>query len=356
MRIRPTYSIIIFGLVLTLCAITWLIFQPRSITHTAIDKTDRPQTRTTETSQTAPTPETTQEEKGDLSLQEWAEKSKKGIVENVRIIRGVENDPSIEQLSNALEGPEYLEYLRQQEAEPGFDAVLYMDFLKDQGATELGGEQFMEDILRVYFPTGTAADHEPEMRKRFAEIALEYPSEDSHSILFDFFWEDSANAFWSFAHFRGYVGIFEWAENTHQNAASIVAEATTTIDTRIEPTSSQETPTPTPNSNDIAAESSAPSTQHEEPPPPQSNAQIPQSIETLEVELTPDILADIPTLSTNADFEQALRQHFSPQRFQSAVQTLNQYGPIEGLRRLKETDPEVATQIERLFQPKKETD
>lgn len=58
----------------------------------------------------------------------------------------------------------------------------------------------------------------------------------------------------------------------------------------------------------------------------------------------------IPDLPTDADFEKDLRERFSPQRFNSALSTLKQYGPTEGLRRLKESDPEVAKHIEKQLQ------
>lgn len=55
----------------------------------------------------------------------------------------------------------------------------------------------------------------------------------------------------------------------------------------------------------------------------------------------------LPELPSEEDFEKALRQRFSPERFNRALSTLNQYGPEEGLRKLKESDPEVAAHIER---------
>ena len=56
-----------------------------------------------------------------------------------------------------------------------------------------------------------------------------------------------------------------------------------------------------------------------------------------------------PELPTKKRLETALRKQFSPERFHRALQTLNRYGPGEGLRRLKDTDPEVAKQVERLL-------
>ncbi len=64
----------------------------------------------------------------------------------------------------------------------------------------------------------------------------------------------------------------------------------------------------------------------------------------------------LPELPAEEDFEKALRQRFSPERFNRARATLNQYGPEEGLRRLKESDPEMATHVERLIQKRPESE
>ena len=54
-----------------------------------------------------------------------------------------------------------------------------------------------------------------------------------------------------------------------------------------------------------------------------------------------------PALPTEAELETALRERFSPERFERAMTTLERYGPEEGLRRLREADPEIAKQMER---------
>lgn len=61
-------------------------------------------------------------------------------------------------------------------------------------------------------------------------------------------------------------------------------------------------------------------------------------------------LTDAPkaptTLPTEEELETALRGQISPEQFERALSTLERYGPEEGLRRLKESTPEVANQIE----------
>ncbi len=73
----------------------------------------------------------------------------------------------------------------------------------------------------------------------------------------------------------------------------------------------------------------------------------------IQAELEKQILPELPA---EEDFEKALRQRFSPERFNRARATLNQYGPEEGLRRLKESDPEIATHVERLIQKRPESE
>ena len=84
----------------------------------------------------------------------------------------------------------------------------------------------------------------------------------------------------------------------------------------------------------------------------QQNAK--KTLETL-TKSDADIVADlekqlIPDLPTEADFEKVVHERFSPQRFNRALSILNQYGPKEGLRRLKESDPELAGHIEKQLQ------
>ena len=62
-------------------------------------------------------------------------------------------------------------------------------------------------------------------------------------------------------------------------------------------------------------------------------------------------LTDVPkapiALPTVKGLEASLKEQFSSERFGRAMDTLEQYGPEEGLRHLKENDPEIAKQIER---------
>lgn len=71
-------------------------------------------------------------------------------------------------------------------------------------------------------------------------------------------------------------------------------------------------------------------------------------------ELEKQFLSEIPELPTGERFEEsienALSARFNPERFNRAMETLNRYGPEKGLRRLQESDPEVAEQVKHLLQ------
>ena len=72
-------------------------------------------------------------------------------------------------------------------------------------------------------------------------------------------------------------------------------------------------------------------------------------------QLAPDALKRLE-LPTEGNPETTIRERFSPERFNRAMQTLSRHGPEEGLRKLKETDPELAKQVERLINRKQEED
>ena len=67
------------------------------------------------------------------------------------------------------------------------------------------------------------------------------------------------------------------------------------------------------------------------------------------IEMLTPTSPESPERSTSKSLETTLRSQFSLDRFNRAMKTLNQYGPQEGLRRLKSSDPEVAKQVERLL-------
>ena len=77
----------------------------------------------------------------------------------------------------------------------------------------------------------------------------------------------------------------------------------------------------------------------------ENRAVTPSAIEPEKV--VTEVSPQPPAPPTEAEFEATLRERFSSERFDRAMDTLDRYGEEEGLRRLKKEDPEVAEQVER---------
>ena len=81
--------------------------------------------------------------------------------------------------------------------------------------------------------------------------------------------------------------------------------------------------------------------QHESPPVTQTQPDAPVPIQS-----TSTLVQPPPELPAGTDITMKLKEEFSAERFERAMSTLERYGPEEGLRRLKENDPEFARQME----------
>lgn len=62
--------------------------------------------------------------------------------------------------------------------------------------------------------------------------------------------------------------------------------------------------------------------------------------------VVPQVSSSTSVSPTEAQLETTLKSRFSSERFERAMDTLERYGTGEGLRRLREADPEIARQIE----------
>ena len=145
---------------------------------------------------------------------------------------------------------------------------------------------------------------------------------------------------------------FEWVKDVQRNAASIVAAAkqagVNVPETQASAPSwdmSSVMESPSVSSDATTGESSSIS-----PSLPDGLARPTISKPETDTAAAPD-LTDVPlartTLPTVEGLEASLKEQFSSERFEQAMDTLERYGPEEGLRRLRENDPEVAKQVER---------
>ena len=347
MKVKPLHSLGIIAIVLALCAGGWLLFRPKKMESVVIYRTTTSKQHDADTSQTAQSAEERQEE----TLEERAERTKEQHLDMMRALGWQDDEPRMQQLQDVLNSPAYLEYVRKQAEKPGFNAVLWWELHESLGIPHTG-RRVQAEFFRKYFPDGGEyADYEPLMRRRVAEIALEDPAQNTADVLRRFN-ADFANQVWRHGYFNGYEGEYEWGDNIRQNAASIVAEPTP-WDVDTPPAATDAESLDDTRTTDGAEENAdtlpspraaAPSLEEVE--------RIPESDVEIEAALTEQLLPVAPERPTDVTLEKALRSQFSPQRFTRAIQTLNQYGPEEGLRRLKAADPEVAAQVERLLQRK----
>ena len=360
MKIKPIHILSTLVVIIAICAITWIALHKQDIAPIVTFKATVPEKHTAATTES--TKETAQVRQEAAA--ERAKRKREQLMDFNREM-GNENHPYIQALNKAMNSPAYIEF----EKEP-FSVTRWFDFLESQGINSY--RNMYEDSFRHRYPEGTLASYEPMMKKRLAKLFLAADSmlldetdklavvDYTLQVLEQFFDENpEENATWHNAYFleTDHYKRFEWANNVRKNAASIVANAPPTQQVQMvsEPI---DIPGPSPSEAVEETSTAAPQTPQftENTLSPEASKQIPQTIEEIQAEFLEQLNTKTPDLPTDADFETALREHFSPQRFNTAMETLNQYGPKEGLRRLKESDPEVAAQIERLIQRNKETD
>ena len=370
MKMKPMHILGCLAIVAGIGVGVWVMCQSREMEPVVIYKVTTPEPKPAKTahiSNVTLTQKMAVENTRDVNDVQWAIDK---ALENLDHY-GPEGAPRREAFKKAILSPAFVEYQKKENANyPNFDLTLWWDFLESQGLGS--GRMAQEANFRNFFPTGEYADYEPMMQKKLAEIFLEMAPPDStsdddiirHTVAGMMeFRKDPANLIWMRGQFNGYNGDLNWADNIRQNAATIVANAAPPQETLEVPFTETE-PFTQPTQNGFVEENV-----ETQPPTDTAAKEIParEELETLplidkEIEAEPmkylGNILELPTLElpTEESIETTIKEHFSPQRFGTAMQTLNQYGPKEGLRRLKESDPEVAAHLESLVQPNKENE
>ena len=267
-----------------------------------------------------------------------------------------------DRLEAAKASPAYAEYKRKQAERMGFNIVLYWEFLEASGITH-NGRILQAEAFEKYFPDGGSyADYEPMMRRAVAEMFLEDPSASVTDVLQRFNAVQS-NRVWRFGHFNGYEGEYEWGQHIQRDAADIVATATRTPEMFALPDFALPDLSNVPPDTEVPASDAtpevnmfAPHIDPEEITRFDAPEAFPQTLEEFEAQFFKQYTTGLPKLPSEAALETTLRERFSPERFNTAMQTLHRHGPREGLRHLKTTDPEAAAYFERYLPPNAETD
>ena len=328
----------------------------------------------TERINTWQTKKNTDENQGDepLTLEERAERVTQMAKKNFMSTLSEEElaRPDIQKRIDLYDSPEYRELVKETMESGTFSRRKFWDVLESQGIPVDRG--VFASLFREVFPTGEPEDYESEMRLEMAKLFLAAEPvnltdpravhRQRLEVYAQFMTQEDRNFAWFAGRFDADLdGVLrregnptlEWVRDVQHNAASIVAGA--------EATGASVTDTDTPASlwdlSSVMESSPASHSETEVPTTPDTSgsvlmtdAEIEAAIEKSLTRQTPDILTNQQPNTPNeiqSNLENNLKAQFSSERFEQAMDTLERYGPEEGLRRLRENDPEVASQIER---------
>ena len=328
----------------------------------------------TERRNTGQAKKNTDENQGDepLTLEERVERVVQRAKSNF-ISRLSEEElarPDIQKRIDVYDSPEYREMVKEMRVN-GPSHRKWWDVLESQGVPVDRG--VFAAVFRKVFPTGEPEDYEPEMLWEMAKLFLAAEPVDltdpraAHTqrlkVYSKFTRQGDKNFPWLAGRFDAdWDGVYrrksnptlEWVRDVQQNAASIVAAA----EEAGGDTPEAQTSTPSWDLSSVmenpAVSSDATMEGSPSVPPLAIDALAPPAISNPETDAAATQapgLTDVPKASTAfptvEGLEASLKEQFSSERFERAMSTLDRYGPEEGLRRLRENDPEVAKQVER---------
>lgn len=353
MKIKPIHIIGILVIVLITCSVVGTLYQRREMDPVVVYKTvthtpRKPHAVLEKSVATTSTTQSTKSEETGHNIHSMAEGSRKAIL-SIYQQEGEPLSPRALALEKAMNSPEFLEYVEKQNRDPSFSFRLWYDFLESQG---LRSSRYLYEnrLRRKYNFTQPLSYYEPMMREQMTELFLMAEDPTDRIEVLRQFTAKEENSLWYLAHFGG-EGDREWIAEIQQNTANMVASHSSQIVTS---QTQQELTSPSDIVNIEKNSVETPSSQRDAPLTEDMSKfnelerlpQISEEIKSVLEQLDPNTLkSPAPT-----DFETALRDRFSPQRLTTAMKILNQYGSKEGLRRLKESDPDVATQFEGIIQ------
>lgn len=277
--------------------------------------------------------------------------------------------PSNQKLLAAMDSPEFHEVLK------NFSTRNWFDFLDSKGIPTDRAREALDGAFRNNF-TGEPKDYEPEMRLKIAKLFVASGPVDltdpeaasrQRNEVFNEFSEDRRIFGWYLAQFdEDWDGIFleeragmvsnpalVWITEVQKNATTIVANAETASVSAPETQASEPSWDLSPVMESTSAshsETEVSATLDTSERPAMTETEIEASIEK---SLTPQSREVLPNERPDrqgeiqGDLETTLKSQFSSERFERAINTFDRYGSEEGLRRLRESDPEVAEHVER---------
>ncbi len=276
-------------------------------------------------------------------------------------------NPEIQKRLALMDSPAYREFMKDAYA-TGLNQRKMNDFWESQGFRV---KREYPEMFRHYFPTGEPEDYDQKMRLKIAEMFLTQEPVDLTDPLaaarqrlnvVSELIKDKTDAVWYLGRFgdewdgpmQGVMGVeqgeerrnaaTEWMIDIQRNAASIVEAAETA--------GVGQASAPSWDMSSVVESSSAPHSETEVSTTVDTSERDPMTGAEIERSLTrqppdipqnqkPDTPSELPS-----NLEASLKSQFSSERFDRAMSTLEQYGPEEGLRRLRQSDPDFAKQVE----------
>ena len=268
------------------------------------------------------------------------------------------DDPMLQKLIEVTSSDSFQSQVKEQNPQTIQEYVNLLEAHGVTGLSEMGIEKQIADsydfMAQKYQAENPGKDPEEEdevMAKRFGEVLKEYGlMKGTESLM-----TDQENVLWISARFKGDESAFnEWwrdvmtvYESDESTSPALTPTDSDFLHGEFLNTPSDETTLDIP----LAETEQAPSDRAllemwEEstitdtsdrgiiPPPPVE----PEKVVT-------EVSPEPPAFPTEEELETALRERFSSERFERALSTLERYGEEEGLRRLRESDPELARQI-----------
>lgn len=260
------------------------------------------------------------------------------------------DDPMLQKLMEVTSSDSFQAQVKEQNPQTIQEYVNLLEAHGVTGLSEMGIEKqiadsydFMAQKYQAENP-GKAPEEEDEvMAKRFGEVLKESGLMKGTES----FMTDQENVLWISARFKGDEAAFnEWWRD--------VMAVYESDDSATRPLTQRDSESTPGEFFDIPlAETEQGSSDRallemwEEPAitDPQDRGVTPPPVE--QENIVTQVSPEPPALATSEALETTLSEQFSSERFKRAMDTLERYGPEEGLRRLRESDPEVAEQLQR---------
>ena len=265
----------------------------------------------------------------------------------------IRDDPTFRKVAEVTSSGSFQKQLKEQAP---LTPKEYIDLLVEHGVTELSEMDIEKEVAETYdfmaqkYQTknpGKAPEEKDEvMAKRFGEVLKEYGVVDGIRKITT----NQENVLWIGARFKGDEAAFNewWAD------VVAVYEVDDAVSPSLGPIDSEfsrkvgvdiSSDLPDPDVSFAERETSAAEVREDSiiPNTETGEAAIPAvDPEKVITKVSPEP----PLLPTDEGLETSLKVQFSSDRLERAMSILERYGPEEGLRRLRESDPEIAEQVE----------